>query len=117
MITLWIKQGSIILQNCDGKLLETKSVQQDQANRSEHNGRKYFMHFLKRITKNREVINRNCLFLSNWGKLYCYICKLLEGKNGKLSSNGFCDWKHAAEKLSQHETFKHHLEAIIVLNH
>lgn len=38
-------------------------------------------------------------------------------KNGKLSSDGFCDWKHAAEKLSQHETSKHHLEAIIAINH
>jgi len=49
--------------------------------------------------------------------LYCYICKLLGTKNRKLSSDGFCDWKHAAEKLSQHKTSKHHLEAIIAINH
>ncbi|KAL4103916.1 hypothetical protein QTP88_019233 [Uroleucon formosanum] len=45
------------------------------------------------------------------------ICKLLGTKNGKFSSDGFCDWKHAAEKLSQRETSKHHLEAIIAINH
>jgi len=37
----------------------------------------------------------------------------IRGKNVNLSSDGFCDWKHAAEKLSQHETSKHHIEAII----
>ncbi|XP_022163131.1 zinc finger MYM-type protein 1-like [Myzus persicae] len=118
MITYWIKQGSKHLQNCDKIVLETKSVQQDRVDRSAHNTRKCSIHFFKRITKNKEVINRNWLcFSPTTGKLYCYICKLLGIKSGKLSSDGFCDWKHAAEKLSQHETSKHHLEAILALNH
>lgn len=118
MITYWIKQGSKHLQNCDKIVLETKSVQQDRVDRSAHKTRKCSIHFFKRITKNKEVINRNWLcFSPTTGKLYCYICKLLGIKSGKLSSDGFCDWKHAAEKLSQHETSKHHLEAILALNH
>jgi len=118
MIKYWIKQGSTNLQNCDEKLLETKSFLQNRVDRSANNTRKCSIHFFKRITKNREVINRNWLCFSPiTGKLYCYICKLLGTKNGKLSSDGFCDWKHAAEKLSQHETSKHHLEAIIAINH
>lgn len=74
MIKYWIIQRSTNLQNCDEKLLETKSYLQISA----HYTRKCSIHFFKRITKNREVINRNWLcFSPTTGKLYCYICKLL----------------------------------------
>ncbi|KAE9541313.1 hypothetical protein AGLY_004558 [Aphis glycines] len=105
MIKYWIKQGSTNLQNSDEKLLE--SFLQNRTDRSTHNTRKCSIHFCKRITKNREIINRNWLCFS----------PTTGTKNGKLSSDGFCDWKHAAKKLSQHETSKHHLEAIIAINH
>jgi len=66
MITYWIKQGSKHLQNCDKIVLETKSVQQDRVDRSAHKTRKCAIHFFKRITKNKEVINRNMFFTNYW---------------------------------------------------
>jgi len=59
MIIFWIKQRSKNLQICDEKLLETLSVQKDRADRSVHNTKKCSMNYFKRITRNKEVINRN----------------------------------------------------------
>ncbi|KAL4084913.1 hypothetical protein QTP88_027781 [Uroleucon formosanum] len=57
MITFWIKQGSTNLQNCDEKLLETKPVQQDRADRSAHNDlSSYWRIVLKRVVSTIKFI-------------------------------------------------------------
>lgn len=57
------------------------------------------------------------MFFPTTDKLYCYVCKLVGQNKGRLSNDGFCDWKHVTEKLSHHETSKHHLEAIMTIHH
>lgn len=49
-------------------------------------------------------------------KMYCYVCKLIETNQDNLSNNGYCDWKHASERLRQHEASKKHLQAVIILS-
>ncbi|KAE9521909.1 hypothetical protein AGLY_017716 [Aphis glycines] len=39
-----------------------------------------------------------------------------ETNQGNISNNGYCDWKHASERLRQHETSKEHLQAVIILS-
>lgn len=72
MITFWLKQGSKNLQNCNERLIETISVEQDRADRSVHNIRKCSLHYFKRVTKNGEIINSYYLCFSlTIGKVYC----------------------------------------------
>ncbi|XP_065645349.1 uncharacterized protein LOC136075840 [Hydra vulgaris] len=71
-----------------------------------------------RKTLNSETCQRNWLwFSSHTGKVYCFICKLTGSKSitTNFSSSGFCYWKHASVRVSEHESFKGHLEAIITL--
>lgn len=117
IISFWIKKGFNDLQNCDEKLFEKSSVNQDRCERPDHGTRKCSINFFKRISKNKEIVNRFWLcFSPSTGKIYCYVCKLLETNQGNLSNNGYCDWKHASERLRQHEASKEHLQTIIILS-
>ena len=67
----------------------------------------------RRQTFNNETVNRSWLCYSpTTGKIYCYICKLVAVQNSQISSNGFCDWKHANERLTEHEKSKSHLDSV-----
>lgn len=117
IISFWIKKGFNDLQNCDEKLFEKSSVNQDRCERPDHGSRKCSINLFKRISKNKEIVNRFWLcFSPSIGKIYCYVCKLLETNQGNLSNNGYCDWKHASKRLRQHEASKEHLQAVITLS-
>ena len=49
------------------------------------------------------------------GKIYCYACKLVATQKIQLSGDGFNGWKHASERISEHENSKNHPEAITIL--
>lgn len=117
MITFWIKKGFQNLQNCNEQLFEKSSVSQKRSERTANETRKCSINFFKRISQNKEIINRFWLcFSPSTGKIYCYVCKVMETNQGNLSNNGYCDWKHASERLHQHETSKEHLQAVIKLS-
>lgn len=46
---------------------------------------------------------------------YCYTCKLeaTDTEKGKSSTDGFCDWKHASERIADLAKSKCHLESVI----
>lgn len=66
-----------------------------------------------RTMKNGEKLKREWLILSpsNYS-VYCYVCKLFSTCNSALATTGFCDWKHASERLSEHEnSISHSVES------
>ena len=57
----------------------------------------------ERHNKNGEIVNRSWLcFSPTTARVYCYVCKL------QFTHGGFCDWKHASNRLSDHERSKSH---------
>jgi hypothetical protein len=73
------------------------------------------IYFYKKHHNNETVECSWLRFSPNTGKVYCYICELVATQRNKLSSSGFCDWKHASVILAEHEISKFHLESVKVL--
>ena len=120
MITYWAREGSVKLQHCDEKLIEKASKPQEQqkAKSGMNYTRKCSRSLFQRKTLNNEIVNRSWLcFSPTTGKVYCYPCKLVATgtEKGKLSTDGFYDWKHGNERIADHEKSKGHLESIITL--
>ena len=55
------------------------------------------------------------------GHIYCSTCRLMCPDASKsrtmFISGGFCNWKHALERLTGHEQGKQHIEAAVSFNH
>lgn len=115
MIKYWAERGSRELQNCDEVSLQN-SVPQDESRDYSNFVRKCSKNMFTRRNQNQETVNRFWLcFSPTTGKLYCYACKLVSSKSTKLSSEGFSDWKHAYDRLYDHEISKTHLESVMTL--
>lgn len=62
---------------------------------------------------NGEKVKRDWLTLSpTTSALFCWICKLFSQTTTALSGSGFTDWKHATERLREHENSYSHREAV-----
>lgn len=70
-----------------------------------------------RVTKNGDKLKREWLVLSpsNYS-LYCYLCKLFSTCNSALATSGFNDWKHASDRLTEHENSVSHRKAVCTLS-
>ncbi|XP_047144754.1 zinc finger MYM-type protein 1-like [Hydra vulgaris] len=67
----------------------------------------------QRSNRNREVVKRSWLCFSPAnGRVYCFFCELMGTVRFKFTHDGFCDWKHATDRLSSHEQSKDHIEAV-----
>lgn len=114
-INYWIKNFNTKIQHCDkSTLLKEKSFVQLDGNKK----RKCNISMFERKTQTGEVIHRTWLcFSPKTGRLYCFFCKLFdESKENQFVCDGFYDWKHASERLIQHETATAHLKALIAFN-
>lgn len=110
LIDYWVKVGSSKLQNCDEELFVQKSSKQFDINFT----RKCNKSLFERKTANGELIKRSWLCFSPFtGNLYCFVCKLMSKTRNQFTHGGFCDWKHANDRLISHETSKDHLNSVI----
>lgn len=112
-IEYWIKKGSKDLQHCDEKLFFKSSFCQERTDVA--TVRRCSKNLFSRILQNKEFVQRSWLcFPPSTGKVYCYICKLMsDPSQSKFAGNGYCNWKKAAESVSQHEVSKNHLDSIV----
>ncbi|XP_043483534.1 uncharacterized protein LOC122511996 [Leptopilina heterotoma] len=117
IINFWIKKGSTELQNCDEETISKLSATQTTQNVNESK-RKCTSSLFYRTNQNKEVVNRFWLcFSPSTGKIYCFLCKLLSTSTYvALGKEGYCDWKHASERVRQHELSKNHLNSVIVFS-
>lgn len=117
VIEFWIEKGSNELQNCDEKVFSTFSTTQISVDGTEST-RKCTTSLFYRTNQNKEMVNRFWLcFSPSTGKIYCFLCKLLSTPpHVAIGKEGYCDWKHASERLSQHETSKSHLNSVIAFS-
>lgn len=116
MVDFWAVKGSCDLQNCSEQLFHERSLHQDQTKGDHCFVRKCSKNFFMRKNRNNETINRFWLcFSPTTGKVYCYVCKLVALQKVLLAADGFCDWKHAYQRLAEHETSKSHLESVTIL--
>lgn len=118
MIDFWIKQGQTGLQHCDGELFSKISVSQTRPDGKGCSSRKCIISLFYRTLQNKERVNRFWLcFSPSTGKVYCYICKLMSiGAQSNLAGEGFCNWKHASERLISHETSKIHVDSVVAFS-
>ena len=119
IVEFWIKTGIEKLQNCDETLFDELSTKQTQ--RTGDCGenkwhRKCTLSMFERRSRNGEVVKRSWLcFSPAQGKLYCSACRLTGSSRIQLTHDGFCDWRHASVRLTEHETSKNHIDAVIGL--
>jgi len=115
MIKYWADKSSSELQNCNEASFQN-SIPQDHTRSDSSFVRKCSKNLFTRRNQNRETVNRFWLcFSPTTGKVYCYACKLMSTQSTKLTTEGFCDWKHASVRLFEHETSKTHLESVMSL--
>lgn len=114
----WLKRGASTVQHCDKRLFAAHSVHQPRKDRNI--SRLCTIGLFRRQTHNGEVIPRNWLcFSPSNGRVYCFTCKLMNLKSessSKLSSEGFCDWKHSQDRIQSHEQSTEHLNATIAFS-
>uniref|UniRef100_UPI00358E3B13 uncharacterized protein n=1 Tax=Myxine glutinosa TaxID=7769 RepID=UPI00358E3B13 len=114
-IDYWATQLDVTeLQNIDQKVFDLRSTKQPAG---ENRSRKCTTHMFYLTAQNNELVKRLWLcFSPSTGKLYCYICKLMRPDAAiQLATDGFCDWKHAGDRLKEHEMSNAHVEALIAL--
>ncbi|XP_065672025.1 zinc finger MYM-type protein 5-like [Hydra vulgaris] len=97
------------LYHSDVKSLNDKSAIQKAANSV---SRKYTPTMFQRSNRNGEVKHSWLFFSPANGRVYCFFCKLMGTVRSQFTHNGFCDWKHATDRLSSHEQSKDHIEAV-----
>lgn len=113
MINFWIKQGSSELQHHNEQDLTEFSVPQSRDDG--YVDRKCSASIFYRTLPNKERLDRFWLcFSPSSGKLYCYVCKLLAKDRGNsFITEGFCDWKHSSDRVTEHEKSKFHVDSIV----
>lgn len=113
MIDFWIIQGSTKLQHCEEKVLEKFSMPQSRDDG--YADRKFSKNLFQRTLPNKEKLDRSWLCFSlSTGKIYCFVCKLLaEERESYFIKPGFCDWRHASERVAEHEKSKNHVNSMV----
>ena len=108
-----------MLQNCDQDTLRKYSISQKQG---KPDGSTFFRKCTPNLFLRKAINSETCqcnwlCFSSHTGKVYCFICKLTGSKSitSNFSISSFCYWKHASVRVSEYESPKGHLEAIITL--
>ena len=102
LVDVWVKKDGVDLLHCDDDLFKLKSSKQKVGCESSGT-RRCTPTMFERHNKNGEIVNRSWLcFSPTTGRVYCYVCKL------QFTHGGFCDWKHASNRLSDHESSKSH---------
>ncbi|XP_065675645.1 zinc finger MYM-type protein 5-like [Hydra vulgaris] len=112
LIDYWAKVGSSNLQNCNEELFIQKSKKQFDVKFT----RKCNKSLFERKTANGEIIKRSWLCFSPFnGSIFCFVCKLMPKTRSQFTHDGFCDWKHADNRLISHETSEDLLNSVINL--
>ena len=81
---------------------------------TDKNGRRFLERYYDRHLANSETVNRVWLVYSpSTDSVLCFCCKLFRS-NEKIAlvTEGFCDWKNIASRLSEHEVSRKHLECM-----
>lgn len=110
-IDYWITRGSAELNYCDEGKFEAFSVCQERGDVAGF--RKCSKSLFYRKVQSETIFRNWLCFSPSTGKLFCFVCKLMNLSVSSFSGEGFCNWKHAQEKLSLHETSKGHLESTV----
>ena len=77
-----------------------KTVMQYETKGNANLTRKCTAWLFLRKNRNGETTSRFWLcFSPTTGKVYCYICKLVNPSNTQIVNDGYCDWKHGQERL------------------
>ena len=112
LVDFWVKKDGVVLQHCDDDLFKLKGGYESSRTR------RCTPSMFERHNQNGEIVNRSWLcFSPTNGRIYCYVCKLLSASHTQFTHGGFCDWKHASDRLSDHERSKSHLDAVVALAH
>jgi hypothetical protein len=78
------------------------------------NKRKFSKAYCKRHMPNGEIVHRKWLVYSvAFDRIFCFCCKLFGCILSALGSEGFCDWKNASVRLSEHEKSKGHITSTL----
>jgi hypothetical protein len=78
------------------------------------NNRKFSKAYCKRHMPNGEIVHRKWLVYSvAKDRMFCFCCKLFGNISSALGSEGFCDWKNASVRLSEHEKSKGHITSTL----
>ncbi|KAJ8665960.1 hypothetical protein QAD02_007622 [Eretmocerus hayati] len=106
-VDYWVRMGNSSIQNSDLKILQSKSVKQQDQNKV----RQCTPGMFTRIVKKKRFHRSWLCFSPISGKIYCFQCKLFIAAQSQFTE-GFCDWKNAYHRLHEHETSHSHLSAM-----
>ena len=104
-------KGAEDLEHSDIKSLIAKSAIQKGANSGIRKCTPAL--FTRRNRHGEDVIRSWLCFSPANGRVYSFFCKLMGVARSQFTHDGFCDWKHAHDRLDAHEQSKDHIQAVL----
>lgn len=104
----WAERGPESCQNMNVGFQASERVYKHQ---KRHFSKSHF----KRKMLNGEYIERPWLLYSpSTGAAFCFACRIFTNANTQSNfETGFSDWKHATERMREHENSEHHRKAML----
>ncbi|XP_075715577.1 uncharacterized protein LOC142750459 [Rhinoderma darwinii] len=110
VLEYWVSRGSKVCQNVDADFKNSGVFSSEGYYR--YCNKSYFTHV---NPKTKEISKRNWLCYSPTnGKLFCFACKLIASKRGPFT-HGFNDWKHAEDRIFNHECSDIHKQSVLLI--
>ncbi|XP_069060865.1 ribosomal oxygenase 2 isoform X1 [Pleurodeles waltl] len=70
------------------------------------------VHYIRRLPNGEDAIRNWIVYSKKKNRIFCFCCKLFTTIVNSYTSDGYSDWRHLTEHLSQHEQWKCHLAAM-----
>jgi len=104
----WAERGPGSCQNMNASFHASERVYK-------HQKRLFSGSHFKRKLGNGEYIQRQWLLYSpSTGTVFCFACSIFsDAKSQSCFETGFSDWKHASERMKEHENSEHHRKAML----
>lgn len=105
----WIEKGPLICQNRNADFSASEK-------QYKHQKRSFSKSLFTRKLANGESVSREWMLYSpSKGCAFCFVCLLFsEKKDSPFSSCGFNDWKHAQQRVAEHESSESHHRCMFV---
>ncbi len=109
----WVERGP---QFCQNMTADFSGSEQQYKNQK----RRFSKSLFNRRLVNGENVRRDWLLYSpSKGAVYCFVCRLFGGNDNNAhskfgSTDGFNDWKHANDRIVEHEGSESHRKCMLV---
>nr|XP_054588531.1 zinc finger MYM-type protein 1-like [Nothobranchius furzeri] len=104
----WAERGPQSCQHMDVNFKASERVYKQQ--------KRFFsrLHFKRRLANGEYVQRQWLLYSPSTGAVFCFACCIFsDAKSKSCFETGFSDWKHATNRMKEHENSEHHRKSML----